>query len=119
MKPSKGNVARQTRFAKSLYGDLPESAIEALKELLERQFSVLNGDLKYLESGWYVTHSGLLRLAKRRHCVGIHARLVPVRAIRQTLDGYSRRSYSNHGPVRASLATVMPIPRMFLPWSVA
>src|SRR6266704_6661163 len=77
MKPSQGNVARQTRFAKSLYGDLPESAIEALKELLERQFSVLNGDLKYLESGWYVTHSGLLRLAKRRHCVGIHARLVP------------------------------------------
>src|SRR5437762_12258170 len=76
MKPSQGNVARQTRFAKSLYGDLPESAIEALKELLERQFSVLNGDLKYLESGWYVTHSGLLRLAKRRHCVGIHARLV-------------------------------------------
>src|SRR5207237_36349 len=72
-----GNVASQTRFAKSLYGDLHESAIEALKELLERQFSVLNGDLKYLESGWYVTHSGLLRLAKRRHCVGIHARLVP------------------------------------------
>jgi hypothetical protein len=76
MKPSQGNVARQTRFAKSLYGDLPESAIEALKELVQRQFSVINGDLNYLEGGRYVTHSGLLRLAERCHCVGIHARLV-------------------------------------------
>ena len=33
-----------------------------------------NGDVKYLDGGWYVTHSGLLRLADRRRCVGIHCR---------------------------------------------
>jgi hypothetical protein len=34
-------------------------------------FSVLGGDLQLIDGRWYVTHSGLLRLAKRRHCAGI------------------------------------------------
>jgi hypothetical protein len=36
------------------------------------QFSVVGGDLLLLESGWYVTHSGLIRLASRRRCRGIN-----------------------------------------------
>ena len=49
----------------------------ALKEIIQRhQISVANGDVKYLDGGWYVTHSGLLRLASRRHCAGIHSRPV-------------------------------------------
>lgn len=36
------------------------------------QFSVVGGDLLLLESGWYVTHTGLIRLAARRHCRGIN-----------------------------------------------
>jgi hypothetical protein len=36
------------------------------------QFSVVGGDLLLLESGWYVTHTGLIRLATRRRCRGIH-----------------------------------------------
>jgi hypothetical protein len=39
---------------------------------LSYQFSVAYGDLLLLESGWYVTHAGLLRLARRRRCVGMH-----------------------------------------------
>ena len=39
-------------------------------------FSVTAGDLLYLDRGWYVTHSGLIRLARRKHCAGIHAQLV-------------------------------------------
>ena len=39
---------------------------------LSYQFSVVYGDLLLLESGWYVTHAGLLRLARRRRCVGMH-----------------------------------------------
>jgi hypothetical protein len=35
------------------------------------QLSVASGDLLLLDSGWYVTHSGLLRLAARRRCCGI------------------------------------------------
>src|SRR6478752_3482811 len=75
MKPSETNLARETRFAKSLYGDLPKAILRALKELIRRHQTLLtNGDVKYLDGGWYVTHSGLLRLADRRRCVGIHCR---------------------------------------------
>jgi len=35
------------------------------------QFSVAGGDLLLLENGWYVTHTGLIRLAARRRCRGI------------------------------------------------
>src|SRR5882672_7901944 len=77
MKPSETNLARETRFAKSLYGDLPESVLRALRELIQRhEILVTNADVKYLDGGWYVTHSGLLRLAERRRCAGIHCRPV-------------------------------------------
>jgi hypothetical protein len=77
MKPSETNFARETRFAKSLYGDLSKTVLRALRELIQRhQISVTNGDVKYLDGGWYVTHSGLLRLAERRRCAGIHSRPV-------------------------------------------
>ena len=72
------NFAREMRFAKSLYGDLSKPVLRALRELIQRhQIFVTNGDVKYLDGGWYVTHSGLLRLADRRRCVGIHCR--PIR----------------------------------------
>src|SRR3984893_12700861 len=35
-------------------------------------FSVERGDLLWLDGHWYVSHSGLIRLARRRHCAGIH-----------------------------------------------
>lgn len=34
-------------------------------------FSVSSGDLILIDQKWYVTHVGLLRLATRRHCVGM------------------------------------------------
>jgi hypothetical protein len=36
------------------------------------RFSVESGDLLWLDGHWYVTHSGLIRLARRNHCSGIH-----------------------------------------------
>ncbi len=33
--------------------------------------SLAAGDVVFLESGWYVTHTGLLRIATRNHCAGI------------------------------------------------
>jgi hypothetical protein len=77
MKIHQYNVARESRFAKSLYGDLSKPVLRALRELVQRhQISVTNGDVRYIEGGWYVTHSGLLRLAERRRCAGIHCRPV-------------------------------------------
>jgi hypothetical protein len=75
MKIDRFTVAQETEFAKSLYGELPESAFRTLQELLRRHnVSAINGDVKVFYGGWYITHSGLLRLAERRHCAGIHTR---------------------------------------------
>ena len=77
MKSTRYNLTRETRFAKSLYGNLPKSALDTLRRLIqEHHIYVVNGDVKYLNGGWYITHSGLLRLAERRNCAGIHSRPV-------------------------------------------
>jgi hypothetical protein len=77
MKAAHSNFAREARLAKSLCGDLSKTALKSLESLVGRhQLSLVDGDLKYLNSGWYVTHSGLLRLAERRHCGGMDVRPV-------------------------------------------
>src|SRR5438094_9138180 len=77
MKSKQEHFAHEKKLAKSLFRHLPKRAIHALEGLLRRhRLSVSNGDLKYLHGGWYVTHSGLLRLAQRRHCAAIHSRPV-------------------------------------------
>jgi hypothetical protein len=40
------------------------------------RLSIVAGDLSLLDGKWYVTHSGLMRLARRRRCVGIEVRPV-------------------------------------------
>jgi hypothetical protein len=77
MRTTPDNFARESRFAKLLYRDLSPGNLNALKELFRRHaISIRNGDVKYLDGGWYVSHSGLLNLAERRHCAGIHVRPV-------------------------------------------
>jgi hypothetical protein len=73
MKPIANTFAREARLAKSLCGDLSKTALKSLEGLVSRhKLSLADGDLKYMNRGWYVTHSGLLRLAERRHCAGMH-----------------------------------------------
>jgi hypothetical protein len=58
--------------ARHIWGQLPSTAINALKQLTNSlAVSVAAGDLQFLENRWYVTHSGLLRIAQRRKCRGI------------------------------------------------
>jgi hypothetical protein len=46
--------------------------MRALANFTEQfQLSVADGDLLFLDSGWYVTHSGLTSLARRNRCAGI------------------------------------------------
>ncbi len=74
---SKANVAREFKVAKSLCGHLSQQALQNLEKLiLCDEISFIQGDVLYLDNKWYVTHSGLLRLAERRHCAGIHVRPV-------------------------------------------
>src|SRR6266851_2118705 len=46
----------------------------------EYRFSLSTGDLLFLNQNWYVTHAGLLRLSRRRHCRGIDVNAVPERS---------------------------------------
>src|ERR1039458_1291172 len=58
--------------------DLNQLALKLLKMLTNQyQFSISEGDLIWLDHGWYVTHSGLIRLASRNRCAGIHTKPVP------------------------------------------
>jgi len=64
------------RLARQLWGGLSSVATRTLKDLTAKySFSVAAGDLQLLDGRWYVTHSGLLRLAFRRGCWGIEANL--------------------------------------------
>ena len=58
-------------------GKLGSIHLEQLKILGQKYcFSVASGDLILLDNRWYVTHTGLLRLATRKRCCGIHVRPV-------------------------------------------
>src|SRR5713101_3463194 len=58
--------------ARALWGELSQSALDGLRELIARYgLSLSLGDLQYLDGRWYVTHSGLLRIAQARRCSGI------------------------------------------------
>src|SRR5580704_12026778 len=39
-------------------------------------FSFKAGELQIIDGNWYVTHTGLLRLARRKKCRGIHVEAV-------------------------------------------
>jgi hypothetical protein len=66
------------KFARARWKcDLNQFALQFLKALTNRyEFSIAEGDLIWLERGWYVTHTGLVSLASRNRCAGIHVRPV-------------------------------------------
>jgi len=52
------------------------AALPILRDLSRTlSLSVHSGDLLMLNSKWYVTHSGLRRLAQRRRCVSMNTEL--------------------------------------------
>jgi hypothetical protein len=65
------------RLAEQSWGRLTNCLINSLKSLTsDYGVSVGRGDLICLDGHWYITHSGLLRLAFRRRCVGIQVEMV-------------------------------------------
>ena len=70
-------IRKNVENARSRWGSLSKSAVQALKELsIEHRLSVASSDLLLLEGRWYVTHAGLLRLARRSRCAGISVEAV-------------------------------------------
>ncbi len=70
-------ITRNLREARRIWGKMTVQSLQNLRTYAQDfGFSVTAGDLLYLDRGWYVTHSGLIRLARRKHCAGIHSQLV-------------------------------------------
>jgi hypothetical protein len=71
------SMARRSGLA-----DLGPVALQRLREMtIKFGFSLAMGDFKYIDGGWYVTHSGLVSLASRKRCLGIH-----VQQVRESCD---------------------------------
>jgi hypothetical protein len=72
-------VSENLRFAKRFISQtLSRVLLEQLRELTRNSsLSLRCGDLLLLSGGWYVTHTGLLRLAARRRCKGIQVQPIP------------------------------------------
>ena len=72
MKTKSDIVEVNVEAAQKRWGQLSSEAQGNLESLIkEFRLSVSCGDLLLLNHGWYVTHAGLLRLARRKHCTGI------------------------------------------------
>jgi hypothetical protein len=77
MENRQSGIRSEILLAKAKWGKLSKPAVQNLKGLLAGEYlSVRNGDVLYLDGAWYVTHSGLLRIARRKRCSGI--RVQPV-----------------------------------------
>src|ERR1022692_1989242 len=71
-------VSENARAAKRTLGpDLGPRMTAHLKVLgRDYGFSIEAGELQIINGNWYVTHTGLLRLARRKRCRGIHVEAV-------------------------------------------
>src|SRR5437764_13554786 len=67
----------EVKYATAAWGTLSPCLLRSLIELLKRyRLSVVLGDLALINFHWYITHAGLLRLAVRKRCAGIHVQPV-------------------------------------------
>jgi hypothetical protein len=66
------------RFARRIMGgSIPPRLTESLKNLSQEfTLSLPKGELQLVDDSWYVTHTGLLGLARRKKCRGIHVEAV-------------------------------------------
>src|SRR2546422_9398568 len=72
------SIRQDVRLAKSKWCDLNKPLLDSLVGALRRhRLSLAGGDLLLIDGRWYVTHSGLLRIAVRKHCQGM--RVQPVK----------------------------------------
>ena len=65
------------KVAGDLWGNLSGIALRHLEDLSNGySLSVASGDVLFLDGKWYVTHSGLLGIARRQRCSGIQVQPV-------------------------------------------
>ena len=65
----RNGLQQELKFAKTLWGAMGKPLLTGLVGVLKQhRLSIVRGDLLLLNGRWYVTHSGLLRIAFRKHC---------------------------------------------------
>src|SRR6202795_1821324 len=76
VKNERSQVRKNIDFAQETWGQLPSNLLDGLKELTNSYgLSIIRGDLQQIGGTWYVTHAGLLRIARRGRCHGIQTSL--------------------------------------------
>jgi hypothetical protein len=69
-------IRQNLRAVKNLYPQVTDLQLLFLREVSRSQhLSITAGDMIMLNGRWYVTHSGLLRVAQRKRCSGIKTEL--------------------------------------------
>ena len=63
-------------MAKQRWNVSPAASRELNELTMRYKLSIARGDVILLEGCWYVTHTGLLGIARRGHCAGIHVQPV-------------------------------------------
>src|SRR5690348_8079327 len=77
MKTRYTKVATNRRLARQRWPLIPSHLLRLLGEVTtEHNLSIARGELVLLDGHWYVTHTGLLALARRNHCASILAKPV-------------------------------------------
>lgn len=80
-------IRQNTRFAKRYWTRLTTQQLQALVQISEDfGLSAPFGELLLLDGKWYITHAGLLRLARRNGCRGIR-----VQPLREFCDPAAKR----------------------------
>jgi len=75
-RPMSKLIRQNVRVVKKLYPAVTGLQLAVLGEISrDLHLSLTSGDVTMLQGKWYVTHSGLLRIAKRRRCLGITTEL--------------------------------------------
>ena len=71
-------LSENMSWARKALGSAFASRAKASLESLTREFgfSVKGGHLQIINGNWYVTHTGLIGLARRKRCSGIHVEAV-------------------------------------------
>jgi len=65
-------VRQNLRLVKRVYPALGQADLGSLRDLTRTLgLSVSLGEVQYIDGRWYVTHTGLIRIAQRKRCVGI------------------------------------------------
>jgi hypothetical protein len=69
--------SQNLRLARTMFSvGKQEILLKSLEHLSAMHFEIGSGDLALLNNYWYVTHTGLLRMAKRKRCSGMEVEAV-------------------------------------------